>query len=191
VPSLEPVAAAPPGFAVRQDSEVFSGSLFSVHRLEAELPGGDRTSFDVVRHPGSVAVVALDDRERVLLVRQWRPAMGTGQWELPAGIRDEAGEPARRTAARELAEEAGARACEWQPLLVVHPSPGFSDEEVEIFLATGAVADGEPDREPAESGMTVRWVPLADAVAAVLRGDITNALAVAGLLAAWNRRPRP
>lgn len=182
--TFERRTTTPDGLRTTSDDAMFSGPLFQVRRLGVDLPDGGHSEFDVVRHPGSVATVALDEAGRVLLVRQWRPSVRAAEWELPAGIRDEGGEPPQDTAERELREEAGVRADTWQPLLVLHTSPGFTDERVEIFLATGAREEGDPDREPAEAGMTTRWAPLHESVDAVLRGDITNALTVAGLLAA-------
>lgn len=181
--TFQRVTIPPDGMCTTADDEMFSGSLFEVRRLDVDLPDGGRSTFDVVRHPGSAAVVALDAAGQVLLVRSWRPTVDFAEWELPAGIRDQAGESAQQTAERELREEAGVHARNWRPLLVLHTSPGFTDERADIFLARDAVADGAPEREPAEAGMTIRWAPLDEAVDAVLSGDITNALAVAGLLA--------
>lgn len=182
--TLQRSTTPPDGFETVTSAPQFEGPLFTVRRDTLRLPGGERSDFDVAHHPGSVAVVALDDSGRVLLVRQWRPATGAAEWEIPAGLRDEEGESARATAERELGEEAGVGAPDWQHLLTLHTSPGFTDERCEIFLATGAHRTGEPDREPAEASIRSRWVPLEEAVEAVLAGDLTTGPTVAGVLAA-------
>lgn len=187
--TLRRSTAPPNGFRLTGRTELFTGPFFSIRRLSLDLPDGTSSDFDVAQHPGSVAVVAVDESNRVLLVHQWRPAVQAGEWELPAGIRDEAGEPAQEAAERELREEAGVAAGTWERLVVVHTSPGFTDERCEIFLARHARQVAAPDREPAESGMRSRWVALDEAVGAVLAGDITNGPSVAGLLAMHARTP--
>jgi ADP-ribose pyrophosphatase len=145
-----------------------------------------------VIHPGSVGVIGLDDQERVLLIRQYRHPVGHLLWEPPAGLRDVDGEPTWRTAARELAEEAGYRARDWHTLLDVFTSPGMTNERVRIFLARGLteIPEDEADFERIheEADMPVAWVPLDDAVAAVRRGDIHNPLAVMGILSVYAAR---
>lgn len=175
----------PDGFQVLRSTERFSGKLVSVRSDDLRTGSGHDTTYDVVTHAPAAAVVALDDAGRVLLVRQWRHAVGAAEWEVPAGMCDE-GETAQQAAERELAEETGATGAtaeRWRHLLTVHTSPGFTDERTDIYLATGARATQDPDREDAEASMTLQWVDLADAVAAVRSGDVTNAHTVAGLLA--------
>ncbi|HZE30542.1 MAG TPA: NUDIX hydrolase, partial [Actinoallomurus sp.] len=122
-------------------SEVrFKGRILQVRTDRVRMPNGDTTEIterDVVVHPGSVGVIGLDDAERVLLIRQYRHPVAHLLWEPPAGLRDVEGEPTWRTAARELAEEAGYRAREWHTLLDVFTSPGMTNERVRIFLARG------------------------------------------------------
>jgi ADP-ribose pyrophosphatase len=123
----------------------------------------------------------------VLLLRQYRHALGRYLWELPAGLRDADGEPPLETAKRELAEEAELAAGRWSLLVTINSSPGFSDELVLIYLAEDLTAVARPDGflvEHEEADMTLERVPLADAVQRVFDGDIRNASAVAGLLAA-------
>jgi ADP-ribose pyrophosphatase len=174
------------------DSEtVFEGRVFSLHRDTVAMPGGGDSVREVVRHPGAVAVVALDDEDRVLLLRQYRHALGTYLWELPAGLRDADGEPPLETAKRELAEEAELAADRWSLLATIHSSPGFSDELVLIYLAEGLSAADRPEGftvEHEEADMTLERVPLADAVQRVFDGDVRNASAVVGLLAAAQAR---
>ena len=172
----------PDGYEVLRSTEQFTGKLVSVRSDDLRTGPGHDSTYDVVTHAVSAAVVARDDAGRVLLVHQWRHAIGAAEWELPAGLCDE-GEDPRTAAERELSEETGATAQDWRHLVTLHTSPGFSTERCEIYLATGARLTQDPDREDAEASMTMRWVDLADAVAAVRSGDITNVLGVVGLLA--------
>ena len=170
------------------DSEtVFEGHVFSLHRDTVAMPGGGDSVRDLVRHPGAVAVVALDDEDRVLLLRQYRHAVGAYLWELPAGLRDADGEPPLETAKRELVEEAQLAAGRWSLLTTHYSSPGFSDELVLIYLAEDLTDAERPEAfvvEHEEADMTLERVPLADAVQRVFDGDVRNASAVIGLLAA-------
>ena len=139
---------------------------------------------EVVEHYGAVAAVAMDDDANVVLVYQYRHPLGRRLWELPAGLLDVDGEPPHLTAARELVEEVGFTARDWSVLLDADSTPGFSDESVRVYLATGLTEVGRPPASDEEADMTLRWFPLAEAVQMVFRGEIVNALAVAGILAA-------
>jgi 8-oxo-dGDP phosphatase len=177
-------------------SEVkYKGRIVQVRLDRVRMPNGDTTEIverEVVVHPGSVGVIGLDEQERVLLIRQYRHPVGRLLWEPPAGLRDVDGEPTWRTAARELAEEAGYRAREWHTLVDVFTSPGMTDERARIFLARGLTEIPEEERDferiHEEAGMPVAWVPLDEAVAAVARGDMHNPLAVMGILAVYAAR---
>src|SRR5690606_23969591 len=110
-------------------------------------------------------------------------------WELPAGLLDIAGEETMLAAQRELAEEADLVAANWEPLLSTFATPGGSNEQIHFFLATGLSSAPEAhSREDEEADIRVEWVPLADAVAAVLGGRMHNALLAIGVLAATQRR---
>src|SRR5690606_38619653 len=102
--------------------------------------------------------VALDDQDNVVLVHQYRHALGRRLWELPAGLLDEYGEPPQSTAARELVEEAGLTAAEWAVLVDVDSAPGFSDESVRIYLVTGLTEVQRPEATHEEADMTVTRV---------------------------------
>lgn len=180
-------------------TERFQGHVIKVRTDRVRMPEGpgehaglETVTRDVVGHPGSVGVVALDDQDRVLLIRQYRHPVGYLLWEVPAGLRDVAGEPTWRTAARELAEEAGYRATEWHTLLDIFTSPGMTDERSRVFLARGLTqipaAELDFQRIHEEAEMPLEWVPLDDAVARALSGDIGNQLAVTGVLAAYAAR---
>ncbi len=179
--------AAPHEFRVLDSETVFEGHVISLRRDTVAMPGGGDSVREIVTHPGAVAVVALDDQDRVVLLRQYRHAVGTHLWELPAGLRDEDGELPLRTAQRELAEEALLAAGRWSLLADVYNSPGFSDELVLIYLAEELSEVARPDGfvvEHEEADMTVERVPLAEAVQRVFDGDIRNSSAIVGVLAA-------
>ncbi|MBC3191634.1 NUDIX hydrolase [Pseudonocardia sp. C8] len=149
------------------------------------MPGGRVATREILEHPGAVAVVAVDDRDRVRMLLQYRHAVRRRLWELPAGLLDVAGEDPAVTAGRELTEEAGLVARDWSLLLDVVPSPGFSDESVRIFLARDLVEEARPDLgDDEEADIELRWIPIDDAVAMVFAGEIVNAVSCAGLLAA-------
>lgn len=178
----------PDGYTVLSTTERFRGTLVRVRTEELQTGPDHRTSYDIVEHAVAAAAVVLDDDGRVLLVNQWRQAVGAAEWEVPAGNGDGDEDP-QAVAQRELSEEAGVTAPTWEHLLTLHTSPGFLTERVEVYLATGASATGDPHREASEAAsMTTAWVDLADAVAAVHAGQITSAMSVAGLLAAQARQ---
>jgi ADP-ribose pyrophosphatase len=173
-------------YEVRDRTVRFRGPVFTVVTDEVAMPGGGVAARDYAVHLGAVAVAAVDDADRIVLVRQYRHALRGETWELPAGLIDVAGEELPAAAARELAEEVDLAAARWQLLVDLHSSPGYSTEVVRIFLARGLseVPDGQRhEREHEEATLTAHRLPLDEAVAMVLRGEITNASAVAGVLA--------
>jgi 8-oxo-dGTP pyrophosphatase MutT (NUDIX family) len=177
------------GYEVVGSDTKFKGALLTLRVDQVRMADGSVAAREVVRHPGAVAVVALDDAGRVVLVNQYRPAVGAQLDELPAGLLDVDGETALRAAQRELAEEAQLVADDWHVLLDIWSSPGFSNEAIRIFLARGlSPSADEHVAEHEESTMTVTREPLTEAVRRVLGGTITNATAVAGILAAVHGR---
>lgn len=164
----------------------FDGRIWSVVSDEVDF-GAVRAWRDVIIHPGAVAVIALDDHERVLLIRQYRHPVGQYLFEPPAGLMDTTDESGWQTAQRELAEEAGYRAGKWSVLLDMYLSPGGTSEAIRIFLARDLdpLPEGRQHTGEAEEGHLPRaWVPLDDAVPLVLQGRIGSPTAVAGILAA-------
>jgi 8-oxo-dGTP pyrophosphatase MutT (NUDIX family) len=189
------VKDVPERWEVVDSTDRFAGYIIRVRTEDVRMPNGHGTEItrrDLVSHPGSVGALALDEADRVLLLRQYRHPVGYQLWELPAGLRDVPGEPLRLTAERELLEEAGYRATEWHTLVDLFTSPGMSDERVRIFLARGLseVPPEEIDFERVheEADMPIVWVPLDEAVAKVFAGDIHNSIAVTGILAAYAAR---
>ncbi|ORA76783.1 ADP-ribose pyrophosphatase [Mycolicibacter kumamotonensis] len=172
------------------------GKIFALRRDEVRMPGGKTATRDVVEHYGAVGVVAMDESGNIPLIYQYRHAFGRRLWELPAGLLDVGGEAAHLTAARELVEEAGLTATTWQVLVDLDSTPGFSDESVRVYLATGLSEVERPEARDEEADLTLRWYPIAEAAERVFRGEIVNAIAVAGILAAYLHRlglatPRP
>jgi len=171
-------------------SEVLAqGSLVRLRRDLVRMPDGEVVGRDILEHPGAVAVVALDSAERVLLIRQYRHPVGRLLWEIPAGLRDVAGEPLRLTAERELVEEAGYRAGQWRVLTDTFSTPGISTERLRIFLARGLAEVPEAERsyvrEHEEAHLTLAWLPLEEAVRRVLAGELHNGVTAVGILAAY------
>ena len=178
-------------YRVQGSETLFEGRVIALRRDTVAMPGGGDSVREVVAHPGAVAVVAVDDEGRVVLLRQYRHPVGRYLWELPAGLRDAEGEPPLETAKRELAEEVLLAAERWSLLTTTYNSPGFSDELVLVYLAEGLTDVARPDGfvvEHEELDMTIERVPLADAVQRVFDGDIRNASAVVGVLAAAQAR---
>lgn len=161
--------------------------LISVRGDTVRLPDNDRAERTVVTHPGAVAILALDDAQRVLMIRQYRHPVGRELWEIPAGLRDAAGESPLDTARRELLEETGYQARQWHTLVDYFTSPGFTTERMRIFLARGlekTAGDGR-ERDHEEKWIVVDWLPLAEAVRLVLAGKLHNSAAITGILAGY------
>ncbi|RRR42164.1 NUDIX hydrolase [Mycolicibacter terrae] len=183
-------------FETTSSQLLHSGKIFALRRDEVRMPGGKTATRDVVEHYGAVGVVAMDEAGNIPLIYQYRHAFGRRLWELPAGLLDVRGEAAHLTAGRELVEEAGLTATTWRVLVDLDSTPGFSDESVRVYLATGLSEVDRPQAHDEEADLTLHWYPLAEAARMVLRGEIVNAIAVAGILAAYTYRqglgtPRP
>jgi 8-oxo-dGTP pyrophosphatase MutT (NUDIX family) len=176
------------GFEKLGEQELASGFRFTMARARFRGPDGDEFERDIVHHPGAVGIVPLHDDGTVTLVRQYRAALGADLLEIPAGLRDVAGEDDATTAARELVEEAGLAADRIELLATFHNSPGFSDESVAVYLASG-LREVDHDRQGVEEqAMTIERIPLEEALARVDSGEITDAKTVIGLSALGRRR---
>lgn len=172
-------------FPVESTEDVYAGRVMALRSDRVVMPGGRVATREILEHPGAVAVAALDADDRLMMIHQYRHAVGRRLWELPAGLLDVQGEDPLLTAQRELAEESGLAAAEWSVLIDVVPSPGFSDESVRVYLARGVSEVGRPDLgDDEESDLTTRWVSMPVAVRMVLAGTIVNAVTVAAVLAA-------
>ncbi len=175
-------------FATVDSETLYVGKIFALRADEVRMPGGHTARREVVEHYGAVAILAMDGDGRIVMVYQYRHPVGRRLWELPAGLLDTSGEAPQLTAARELEEEAGLTARDWRILVDLITSPGFSDESVRVYLATGLSDVGRPDAHDEEADLMVRWFSLDDAVRKVLGGEIVNTIAVSGILAAHAAR---
>jgi 8-oxo-dGTP pyrophosphatase MutT (NUDIX family) len=172
---------------VLQSDLVYEGSVWDV-RSDRVRYGDGEIIRQYVDHTGAVAIVALDDAGRMLLIQQYRHPIRHRDWELPAGLLDVEGEEPLEAARRELAEEADLVAAHWEPLVSSWTTPGGNDEIIHVFLATGIeAASAAHDREDEEADIRVEWVPLADVVTAVLDGRMRNGILAIGVLAATQR----
>jgi len=172
-------------FPVVSSETLHVGTVMALRLDQVVMPGGRTVTREVIEHPGAVAVVPLDDEQRVVLIHQYRHALGRRLWELPAGLLDAAGEDPVETARRELVEEVGLTASDWSVLVDVAGSPGFIDETVRVYLATGLAEVGRPaGPDDEEADLEVHRVPLTEAVRSVLAGEIINSSTAAGILAA-------
>jgi ADP-ribose pyrophosphatase len=172
------------GFRVVAEATRTVAGFLTLSDLEVESPDGERFTRHVVRHPGAVAVVPVtDDREHVLLVRQFRAAVGRDLLEIPAGKRDVPGEAPATTAGRELEEEIGRRADRMVELGECYLSPGFTDEYAYIFCALGLSAPcGPVASKHEEAAMTIETVALADVDGLIASRDLVDAKSIVGLL---------
>jgi len=185
VPYIEGMANSRSGKARAQvisSREVFRGPAFWVSTDNVLEPGGVRARRDIVRHTGSVVILAVEESHselRVLLVRQYRHAAQQFLWELPAG-RNDKGEAELAAAKRELREETGYTAAKWKRILKFYASPGFLAETMSIYLARGlrpGIAKPEEDER-----ISTRMFPLSDAVRMVISGKISDGKTIAGVL---------
>jgi len=171
---------------VVQHTVLHEGRVWDLVSDEVDL-GDSQVVREWVDHPGAVAVIALDEDERVLLLQQYRHPVRSELWEPPAGLLDVEGEPHVDAAARELAEEADLVAGSWWRLVDFYTTPGGSSERITIFLARdlSPVADEDRfERTDEEASMVPAWIALDDAIKAVLAGRLHSPTAVTGILAA-------
>jgi ADP-ribose pyrophosphatase len=157
---------------------VFQGRVIDVALESVRTPVGREMTLEIIRHPGGAAVVALDEQERVCLLRQFRHAADGWLWELPAGKIDP-GEAPLDTASRELAEEAGLLAEDWKDLGRMHSSPGVFTEVIHLWMARGLTR--KPHRHDPDELIEVHWFPLAQALDWCHDGAITDAKTLIGL----------
>jgi len=178
---------------VLSSREVYRGPVFWITSEQVLEPSGVRVRRDIVRHSGSVVILAMEESRselRVLLEHQYRHAAQQMMWELPAGRIDE-GEDELAAAKRELLEETGYTASRWRCILRFYASPGFLAETMNLYLARG-LRPGPPQPE-ADEVINVRMMPLSTAVRMVMNGSIRDAKTISGIL--WlnqaRKRPKP
>lgn len=187
-PADRQVSDAPSPRRLLSRERVYNGRIWDVvsdsFKLSAE---GDALVRDYIEHPGAVAVLPMNDDGEVLLIKQYRHPVGMDLWEIPAGLLDVEGEDFVVGAARELAEEADLIASDWNVLVDFFNSPGSSSEAIRIYLARGLTEVPHHElhvRTDEEAEIELHWIPLEDAVTAVLEGRLHNPSAVVGILAA-------
>lgn len=176
---------APQSMEVLSRETVYHGAVWNVVR-ESFAYNGEVLTRDFVDHTGAVAVVALNEANDVMMIRQYRHAIRTLNWEIPAGLLDMEGEDPLECGKRELAEEADLEADDWSFLMTLNTTPGGSNEFIHIYIARGlrALEHGYV-REGEEADLETRFVPLANAIESIMQGKITNQIAVTALLAAY------
>lgn len=183
--TAEHLVDVPQEWEVTATAEPFTGKKTSIRTDDVVMPDGTVARRDYQVHPGSVAVVALDDDGRVLVLSQYRHPVREKLWEIPAGLLDVPGENPLSAAQRELYEEVHVKAEDWRVLVDVYTTPGGCDEAVRIFLARGlSSAEGERfEVSEEEADMEFAKVPAADLVSGALRGELHNNCLVVGAMA--------
>lgn len=163
---------------------VFEGKIWDIARETFDYNGVSLTR-EFVKHPGAVAVLAVDEQQRVLLIRQYRHPVRSYLWEIPAGLLDIPGEPRIDAAKRELLEETGYVAGNFVELTNFMTTPGGNDEVITIFMARDLELVGHNlELEGEEVDLLVEWVPLNEALASVLKSDMQSPSAVVAIMAA-------
>lgn len=182
----------PERWPVVSSEKLAEGSVVSVRRDVVGMPDGEEAGREVIEHPGAVGILAMDEAGQVLLIRQYRHPVGRQLWEIPAGLLDVAGEPPLATAQRELLEEAGYLAADWQVLADFFTSPGITSERLRVYLARGltCVPDAERQYVPhhEEAHLRIEWAPLDVVVSRILAGNLHNGVMMIGVLAAFAAR---
>lgn len=164
---------------IEKSTEIFNGRLLKLNVEQVRLPNQHVATMEIVHHPGGAAVVALDDQQRVCLVRQYRHAAGGWIWEFPAGKIDDR-EPPLQTAQRELEEETGYQASDWRSLGDYLSSPGFLTEVVHLFLATGLNHVGAKLEE--SEVLEAHWLPFDQVLRMAHEGEVRDGKTLAALL---------
>jgi len=182
----------PAHWRVVSSAELLRSRLVAVRSDKVLTPENDVAERDVVLHPGAVAVLAVDDADRILMIRQYRHPVQRLLWEIPAGLRDVPGEEPWVTAPRELMEEAGYRAKDWRILADYYSSPGYSTERLRVFLARDLEPVPPAERHfvprDEEAYLLVDWLPLDEAVRKVFAGELHNGPAALGIMAGYAAR---
>jgi 8-oxo-dGTP pyrophosphatase MutT (NUDIX family) len=185
-----PLEDVPFAVEVTESELVFEGRVWDIRRDTFDYNGSSIVR-EYTDHTGAVAVLALDEEDRVLVIRQYRHPVGLREWELPAGLLDIEGEDPLVAVKRELEEEADLRATDWDVLAEFATSPGGNNEVIRVYLARGLSATEQAfERTDEEADIEVAWVPLDDAVDAVLARRVQNPSLAIGVLAAHASRAR-
>lgn len=162
--------------------QTFDGKLLHMERWIVELPNGKLTTREIIRHVGASAVVAVNDRDEICMVRQYRAALGRVTLEVPAGKLDHKGADPLECARRELSEETGLTAQHWQHLGPIYTTVGFCDERIDLYLAQG-LSEGEPHCDEDEFVET-EYIPYGTLLGMIQEGKLSDAKSVCALLLA-------
>ena len=162
--------------------EIYPGKIIRVEKWQVALPNGETAMREVVRHNGASAIVPVDAQGQVTLVRQHRVAIDRCTWEIPAGKLDTPSEDPFAAAKRELEEETGLQAEHWQKLTCVYTTPGFCNEQISIYLATGL--SQHPAHPDADEFLGLTKIPLTQAVDLCMAGEIRDGKTIVGLMMA-------
>ncbi|HIW47218.1 MAG TPA: NUDIX hydrolase [Candidatus Yaniella excrementigallinarum] len=172
---------------IEQHQTVFRGAIWDIQRDTFTIADtDDPMTREYIQHPGAVAIVAVDQQQRVVLINQYRHPVGQDCWEIPAGLCDVSGESQLGTAQRELAEETDLVAEDWSILIDHYPSSGSSTEAIRIFLAQDlrpVPQTRRHQRADEEAHLTIHRIPLDEVLEAILDGRVRNSNAVAGVMA--------
>jgi ADP-ribose pyrophosphatase len=174
--------------SVKSSQIAYQGRIWNVIAKTFEFQGEELTR-DYIQHPGAVAVLAINEKDEVLLIKQYRAPVNQYLYEMPAGLRDEEDESDLESAKRELSEEADYQAKSWSHLQSFYTTPGSSSEVIEIFLAQDLSPTGESfDRTSEEKGMVPIWVPFPEVLASVMQSKTKSPTLVVAVLALAARR---
>jgi ADP-ribose pyrophosphatase len=172
------------GEEILHSEYLYRGKILNLKVNQVRLSNKNVVIREIVEHRGAAVIVAVDDQPRVLMVRQYRSAAGKELLEIPAGTLNSGEDPAL-CATRELKEETGYQATQWEPLGFFYSSPGFSTEKMYLYLARQLTQVGATPEEDEE--ITVEWVPLAQAIDMIASGEIVDAKTIIGIYRATGR----
>jgi ADP-ribose pyrophosphatase len=161
-----------------ESEELYKGRVVQLRLATVSLPNGSRKTREILVHPGAAAIVPLSDDNTIMLVEQYRAAVGRATLEIPAGTLEE-GESPEDCARRELIEETGFRASNWTTLTAYYPSPGYSSEIIHVFKASGLEKVSDADAE-----FPLRHMPLTEVQAKIRTGEVMDSKTIIGVLLA-------
>ena len=166
-----------------ESETIYDGKILHVERWQVTCPNGRSATREIVVHKGAAAVIPVDDKGRVAMVRQYRTPIERVTLEIPAGKLDYVGEDPFVCAQRELREETGLHADKWRKLVVLRTTPGFCNETIHMYMAQG-LSQGSQDLDEDEF-LNVEWMPIGDVVEMILEGKIEDSKTIAAVMMAW------